>query len=86
VSYVECGALDWETPDRHRRAVRRLGLVRWRARQETAPEWTARIAMAEAIVSGFEHAMRGAGSPARMTRLRPSGSTRVHAPLTPPSK
>jgi len=86
LSYVECGALDWETPDRHRRAVRRLGLVRWRARQETAPEWTARIAMAETIVSGFERVMRRAGSPASMTRLRPSGSTRVHEPLTSPSR
>ena len=80
LSYVECGALDWETPDRHRRAVRRMGLVRWRTRQETAAEWTSRIAMAETIVSGFERAMRRAGAPAAMARLRPSGSTKLHAP------
>ena len=86
LSYVECGALDWETPDRHRRAVRRLGLARWRARQETAGEWTSRIAMAETIVSGFERAMRRAGAPAMMARLRPSGSTKLHAPLTSPAR
>jgi hypothetical protein len=86
LSYVECGGLDWETPDRHRRAVRRLGLARWRARQETTPEWRARIAMAETIVRGFERAMRRAGAPAVMARLRPSGSTKLHTPLASRSK
>jgi len=86
LSYVECGPLDWETPDRHRRAIRRMGLARWKARQETAREWAARIAMAERIVSGFERAMSRAGTPAAMTRLRPSGSTTLHGRLTSPSK
>lgn len=72
VAYVECGALDWETPDRHRRAIRRMGLARWRARQETAREWTLRRVMAETIVAGFERALRQAGPPAVMLRLRRS--------------
>lgn len=72
VAYLECGGLDWETPDRHRRAVRRVGLPAWRARFETRKEWRMRIAMAEAIVSGFERAFtRPAGGSASLVRLRP---------------
>lgn len=71
LAYVECGALDWETPDRHRRAIRRVGLARWRARQDRPAEWTARVAMAQAIVAGFQRALRRAGSPAALVRLRP---------------
>src|SRR5690348_359679 len=43
VAYVECRGLDWETPDSHRRAVRRIGLAAWRRRLETAAEWDLRI-------------------------------------------
>jgi hypothetical protein len=75
VSYLECNGLDWETPDRHRRAVRRVGLTAWRTRQETAAEWKLRIAMAESIVRGFERALAGAATPvARLDRVRrPAG-------------
>ena len=57
LDYVECRGLDWETPDRHRRAVRRLGLAEWRRRQETAAEWGLRIDVAAAIVRGFTQAL-----------------------------
>ncbi len=53
LSYLECRGLDWETPDRYRRAVRRLGLPEWRRRQETPKEWGLRIEIATAIVDGF---------------------------------
>jgi hypothetical protein len=57
VAYLECRGLDWETPDRHRRAVRRAGLAAWRRRQETAAEWSLRVAMAGGIVAGFARAV-----------------------------
>src|SRR5262249_7508648 len=38
LGYLECRGLDWETPDRHRPAVRRVGLAEWRRRQETSAE------------------------------------------------
>ena len=72
VAYLECGGLDWETPDRHRRAVRRLGLAAWRARQETRAEWRLRIALGEAIVRGFECTIaRTHADAAALVRLRP---------------
>jgi hypothetical protein len=71
VPYLECNGLDWETPDRHRRSVRRVGLSAWRTRQDTAAEWTLRIALAETIVRGFERAMANAHRPAALVRLRP---------------
>jgi len=57
MTYVECRGLDWETPDRHRRAVRRLGLAEWRRRQETTAEWSLRIDVAADIVRGFTRAL-----------------------------
>jgi len=57
LEYVECRGLDWETPDRHRRAVRRHGLAAWRARWDTPAEWTARTTMAADIVRGFDRAL-----------------------------
>src|SRR5437870_601474 len=57
IAYRECRALDWETPDRHRRAVRRLGLPAWRRRQETPAEWARRITMAADFLAGFERAL-----------------------------
>ena len=72
VTYLECGGLDWETPDRHRRAVRRLGLPAWRARQDTSAEWRMRIAMAESIVAGFERVFAGRRErTTSLVRLRP---------------
>jgi hypothetical protein len=84
ISYLECNGLDWETPDRHRRAVGRIGLPAWRARQETATEWALRIAMAETIVRGFERALTRRREVATIVRLPGSrGSTTVHGRLTP---
>jgi hypothetical protein len=60
VAYLECRGLEWETPDRHRRAVGRVGLAAWRRRQETLSEWRLRIDLASEIVAGFEHAVREA--------------------------
>ncbi len=57
VAYLECHGLDWETPDRHRRAIRRIGLPAWRRRQETSAEWAYRIDIAEEIKAGFERAL-----------------------------
>ena len=57
VTYLECRGLDWETPDRHRRAVRRIGLPAWRRRQETPAEWGRRVAMAADFLAGFERAL-----------------------------
>ena len=57
IAYLECHGLDWETPDRHRRAIRRVGLPAWRRHQETSAEWSYRIDMAEEIKAGFERAL-----------------------------
>jgi hypothetical protein len=70
IAYIECRGLDWETPDRHRRAVRRAGLAAWKRRQETPREWAARIAMAETIVAAFERVRRRAPGEPRLVRLR----------------
>ena len=71
--YVECRGLEWETPDRHRREVARIGIDAWRDHFDTAEEWKARSDMATAIVAGFETAL--AKLPAARhrspTRLRP---------------
>jgi hypothetical protein len=53
VAYLECRGLDWETPDRHRRAVRRIGLTAWRRRWDTPAEWALRVGYAAEIVAGF---------------------------------
>jgi hypothetical protein len=54
LAYVECRGLEWETPDRHRRAVARAGLPAWRDRFDTAEEWKLRTDLAAAFVRGFE--------------------------------
>jgi len=68
LAYLECRGLDWETPDRHRRAVRRVGLAAWRRRFETPAEWALRVDMAREIVVGFERAV--ARRPARSPSIR----------------
>jgi hypothetical protein len=70
-AYIECRGLDWETPDRHRRTVRRLGLVAWRRRQETHREWALRTEMAGTIVAAFERTRRRWPGQPRLVRLRP---------------
>jgi len=62
LTYVECRGLDWETPDRYPRAVRRVGLAVWRRRLDTPAEWARRRAMAAEFVRGFERALRRASS------------------------
>src|SRR5215470_16439476 len=72
VAYVECRGLEWETPDFHRRAVRRAGLAAWRRRQETPAEWELRIGFAAEIMRGFGSAWwrLGGGEPT-VRRLPP---------------
>jgi hypothetical protein len=72
LAYLECRGLDWETPDRHRQAVGRVGLAAWRRRHETPAEWALRVDMARAIVLGFERATsRRGGAAAAIGRLKP---------------
>lgn len=61
IAYLECRGLDWETPDYHRRAVRRIGLAAWRRKQATPAEWSLRVQLATDIVRGFERTMERAG-------------------------
>jgi hypothetical protein len=71
VAYLECRGLDWETPDRHRKAVRRVGLPAWRRRWNTTAEWQARVELARDVVRGFERAAARCpprtGAPCRLT-------------------
>jgi len=80
VTYLECRGLDWETPDRHRRAVRRIGLPAWRRRQETPAEWARRVAMAADFLAGFEHAL---GRPPITRPAVRSLAPRAWRPLAP---
>jgi len=57
-AYLECRGLDWETPDRHRRAVRRVGVAAWRKRFDTEAEWTLRTEMAAEFVRGFRQTLQ----------------------------
>ena len=70
LAYLECRGLDWETPDRYRRAVRRVGLTAWRRRLETPAEWALRVDMARAIVVGFERAAPRRAGGAAIGRLK----------------
>jgi hypothetical protein len=70
-AYLECRGLDWETPDRFRRAVRRAGLAAWRRKQDTPREWADRTAMAGTIVAAFERTRRRVPGDVRLVRLRP---------------
>jgi hypothetical protein len=57
LAYVECDGLDWETPDRHRDEVRRVGLAAWRRAMSSPAEWALRRTMAAEFLRGFEHAL-----------------------------
>ena len=60
-AYLECRGLDWETPDYHRRAVRRIGLAAWRRKRATPAEWALRVEVATELVRGFARAAERAG-------------------------
>jgi hypothetical protein len=70
LAYVECRGLDWETPDRDRRAVARLGLAAWREGWNTPEEWTRRLAMADAFIRAFRRARARRPRRVRLVRLR----------------
>jgi hypothetical protein len=57
VAYAECSGLDWETPDRDRRTVARIGLAAWRRRLDTPEEWRMRRVLAREIVDGFDRTL-----------------------------
>jgi hypothetical protein len=78
--YIECRGLDWETPDRHRRSVRRMGLAEWRRRQDTPREWDHRIEIAADIVRGFTRTLaRWPVSRCGVTRLACGAPEKVAA-------
>ena len=58
LTYVECEGLDFETPDRHRAEIRRIGLAAWRRALSTPAEWAMRRAMAEEFRRGLARALR----------------------------
>jgi hypothetical protein len=66
LAYVECRGLDFETPDRHRAEVRRLGLAAWRRALDTPEEWSTRRAMAAEFERGFSATLRGRRRVARV--------------------
>ena len=83
VAYVECRGLEWETPDRHRADVRRLGLAAWRRTLDTPDEWRARQALAADIARGFDAVAGRRGLLLDLSRLRTAnvsnrGSNRRH--------
>ncbi len=63
VAYVECRGLDWETPDRHRRTIRRVGLPAWRKRWSNPAEWDLRVGLAAAVVRSATEAVRRQPAP-----------------------
>jgi hypothetical protein len=58
LAYVECDGLDFETPDRHRAAIRRVGLSAWRRALSTPEEWAMRRAMGAEFEQGLARALR----------------------------
>jgi hypothetical protein len=66
--YRECRGLDWETPDRARAEVRRIGLAAWRRGFDTPEEWRLREGMARDFLRGFDAAL--ARTDIRRPRLR----------------
>lgn len=72
LAYVECDGLDWETPDRDRVGVRRIGLRAWRRAMSTPEEWAMRRAMAAQFARGLGRALRRwpISSPLAFRRLR----------------
>lgn len=71
LAYVECDGLEWETPDRDRRAVARVGLAAWRRAMSTPAEWALRRAMEKEFRRGFTRAL--ARWPISQVRLRRLG-------------
>lgn len=71
VAYVECDGLDWETPDRDERLVRRIGLPAYRARFDSDQEWRLRHSLQREVKSVFDRARSRLGrAQGRIRRLR----------------
>jgi len=71
IAYLECRGLDWETPDRHRRTVRRVGLPAWRSRWSSPAEWAQRVDLASAILAGATRVPARARPRPAIRRLAP---------------
>lgn len=56
LGYVECDGLDWETPDRHRAEIRKVGFAAWRRAMSTPAEWAMRRTMAREFLRGYARA------------------------------
>lgn len=82
LAYVECRGLDWETPDRFRRSIRRMGLTAWRRRQETPKEWAFRTAMAGTIVRSF--ARRNVDRAPQVVRIPQRARAKAQVPAKTP--
>lgn len=71
VAYVECDGLDWETPDRERRTVARIGLPAYRERFDCDDEWRLRRTLKNEVESVFDRARGRIGEAnARLLRFR----------------
>ena len=93
LAYVECDGLDWETPDRHRDEVRRVGRAAWRRAFEHArrngrcgARWRASSVAASCVRSAARRAGRRSRSAAqrrRHARRRRRGAA-ASSPTTEP--
>ena len=72
LTYVECEGLEFETPDRFRAEIRRIGLPAWRRALSTPAEWAMRGAMSAEFQVGLERALRRfpVRTPLRLGRWR----------------
>lgn len=72
LTYVECDGLDFETPDRFRAEIRRVGLPAWRRALSTPAEWAMRGAMSAEFQAGLERALQRfpVRTPVRLGRER----------------
>jgi hypothetical protein len=85
LGYVECDGLDFETPDRHRAEIRRVGLAAWRRALSTPAEWAMRRAMRAEFQCGLERALRRfpVRTPVTLRRATRAGA-RLSATRLPP--
>lgn len=71
VAYVECDGLDWETPDRDRRVVARIGLPAYRDRFDRDDEWDLRHSLQREVEAVFDRSRAKLGDAGtRLRRLR----------------
>lgn len=79
VAYVECDGLDWETPDRDRRIVSRIGIEAYRDRFDRDDEWRFRWALRRQVEAVFDRVQARLGAPAARLRRRRVGTRPMSA-------